>query len=357
MSAGSILSRYRYFAHAAIAVSAVVLGGWKVASVDDPGARMQASAKAFLDSLDENQTKVANYAFDSTERTTWAFVPLDTRKGLQLRDMNDAQKKLAFDLLEASVSGTGHTKAVQIMKLETLLKQLQKGDKPIRDPLRYYFAVYGDPEKDAKWGLSIEGHHMSLNFVVEEGKLSATSPSFYGANPAVIPDDLPASVESPLPPNTRVLGPEELLAIELRKSLSEEQAKAAALPGESLKELRGPNQMQPPQEAPVGIAQGELKEAQQATLRKLVEVYANNVPGAAAEARLVAIKEAGWDKVTFGWAGSTEQGEARSYRVQGPTFLIEFVNSQPDAAGNPANHIHAVWRDMRGDFGLPIAAK
>ncbi|HEV7279700.1 MAG TPA: DUF3500 domain-containing protein [Pirellulaceae bacterium] len=357
MPAGSILSRYRFFAHAAIAVSAIALGGWKVASVDDPGAKMQASAQALLDSLDEDQTKIAHYAFDSSERTTWAFVPLDTRKGLQLRDMNDEQKKLAFDLLEASVSNAGHTKAVQIMKLETLLKQMQKGDTPIRDPLRYYFAVYGDPEKDAKWGLSIEGHHLSLNFVVEEGKLSATTPTFYAANPAVIPDDLPASVESPLPPNTRVLGPEELLAVELRKSFSEEQAKAASLQGEFLKELRGPNETQPPQEAPAGIAFDKLNEKQAATLKQLIEVYARNVPEAAAKARLAAIEKAGWNKVRLVWSGSTEQGEPRYYRVQGPTFLIEFVNSQPDAAGNPANHIHSVWRDMHGDFGLPIAAK
>lgn len=357
MLAARILSRFRFLAHAAIAVSAIALGGWKVASVDDPAAKMQASATAFLASLDENQTKVGSYAFDSPERTTWAFVPLDTRKGLQLRDMNDAQKKLAFDMLEASVSGAGHTKAVQTMKLESLLKQIQKGDTPLRDPLRYYFAVYGDPEKDAKWGLSIEGHHLSRNFVIEDGKLTATTPTFYAANPAVIPDDLPASIESPLPANTRVLGPEELLAIELRKSLTDEQVQAAALPVESLKELRGPNQMQPPQEAPVGIAFGKLTEKQVETLKQLVEVYAKNVPDAAAKARLAAIDEAGWDKVSFGWAGSTEQGEARSYRVQGPTFLIEFVNSQPDAAGNPANHIHAVWRDMRGDFGLPISAK
>ena len=42
------------------------------------------------------------------------------------------------------------------------------------------------------------------------------------------------------------------------------------------------------------------------------------------------------------------------YRIQGPTFLIEFVNTQPDPAGNPANHIHCVWRDMQGDLGIPI---
>ena len=56
----------------------------------------------------------------------------------------------------------------------------------------------------------------------------------------------------------------------------------------------------------------------------------------------------------FAWAGATKPGVGHYYRVQGPTFLIEFVNVQPDAAGNIANHIHCVWRDMRGDFGIPI---
>jgi hypothetical protein len=41
------------------------------------------------------------------------------------------------------------------------------------------------------------------------------------------------------------------------------------------------------------------------------------------------------------------------YRVQGEAFLVEFVNTQPDAAGNPANHIHAVFRSMSSDFALP----
>jgi hypothetical protein len=47
-----------------------------------------------------------------------------------------------------------------------------------------------------------------------------------------------------------------------------------------------------------------------------------------------------------------EQGEAHTYRIQGPTFVIEFLNVQADSAGNPANHIHSSWRNLKGDFGL-----
>jgi hypothetical protein len=35
--------------------------------------------------------------------------------------------------------------------------------------------------------------------------------------------------------------------------------------------------------------------------------------------------------------------------VQGPTFLIEFDNTQ-----NDGNHVHSVWRDFRGDFGRDL---
>ena len=47
-----------------------------------------------------------------------------------------------------------------------------------------------------------------------------------------------------------------------------------------------------------------------------------------------------------------EHATAHSYRVQGPTFVIELINEQKDSAGNPANHIHSSWRNVKGDFGL-----
>ena len=61
----------------------------------------------------------------------------------------------------------------------------------------------------------------------------------------------------------------------------------------------------------------------------------------------------GWSAVKFSWAGSLKLGIGHSYRVEGPTFVIELCNVQPDAEGNPANHIHCMWRDRTGDFDLP----
>ena len=61
---------------------------------------------------------------------------------------------------------------------------------------------------------------------------------------------------------------------------------------------------------------------------------------------------AGYDKILFAWAGGLELGEPHYYRIQGPTFLMEYDNTQ-----NNANHIHAVWRDFESDFGEDLLKK
>ena len=57
-------------------------------------------------------------------------------------------------------------------------------------------------------------------------------------------------------------------------------------------------------------------------------------------------------RMHFAYTGSPEPGQAYTYRVYAPEFVVEFLNVQADAARNPANHIHSAWRNVKGDFGL-----
>ena len=41
--------------------------------------------------------------------------------------------------------------------------------------------------KHGTWGYRFEGHHVSLNYAIVDGKI-ASSPSFFGSNPAQILD-------------------------------------------------------------------------------------------------------------------------------------------------------------------------
>lgn len=336
----------------AILVTLVVgSSSWSFFKPSAAGVDMTTAAEQFIGSLDDKQKEVVVLAYDTPKRLNWHFIPLATRKGLQVKEMTDEQRSLAHKLLKSALSELGYGKATKIMQLESLLHHLEMGKGAnIRDPYRYYFTLFGQPKLEGRWGLSVEGHHLSFNFVVDGGKIISSTPQFMAANPAEVKDDYTADVKK----GTRILAKEEELAFALVNSLNEEQAQAAIIDATAPKEIRGAGDPQPPADTAVGIAFDNLSKEQQKILRSLMVEYVRAMPTEVSAQRLAEIEEAGYAKIYFAWAGATKPGIGHYYRVQGPTFLIEFVNTQPDAAGNPANHIHCVWRDMRGDFALPI---
>jgi hypothetical protein len=337
-------------------VSALLLAilglGWSVMEPTSTGTDMSRAAQKFLETLTEQQRDQTLMDYETPQRVAWHFIPKSERKGLQIKNMSKPQREAAHGLLRAALSEVGYDKAVTIMALEQVLHELEKqrSGGNIRDAERFYFTVFGPPQEQGRWGLSVEGHHLSLNFVVQDGNVISSTPAFMGANPALLKNQVPGGV----PQGTRVLAKEELLAFELVHALSDEQREKALIAEKALREIRQPGSAQPPREAAVGLPAGEMTAAQKQMFRSLVQAYLANMPEEVREARIEAIRAGGTDNVHFAWAGPTEPGIGHYYRVQGPSFLIEFVNTQPDAAGNPANHIHCVWRDMQGDFAIPI---
>lgn len=344
------MKRPTLIALAVLLVAPLATSAWSYYRKETTAGNMTAKANSFLESLSDEQRAKALLDYDTPKRLDWHFIPKDSRKGLQIRDMQPEQRKAADALLRSALSQIGYDKATKIMELENLLLELQKGKSgPLRDPERYYFTVFGKPAGDAKWGLSIEGHHMSLNFVVEGEKVISSTPTVFCTNPAIVK----AQVIPSVPKGTQIIKEEETLAFELLGALTDEQRKTAIISSEAPKEVRAAGEPQPPQTPAEGIAASELNDSQKEILFNLIKAYAANLTDDVAKDRLSAIDEAGFDKVKFAWAGADKPGIGHYYRVQGPTFLIEFINVQPDAAGNPANHIHCLWRDMRGDFALP----
>jgi hypothetical protein len=311
------------------------------------GVTMTAAAQRFVDALTPAQKEKALFPFDSKERTNWYFVPREAnkksiRKGLPLEDMTADQKKLAINLLGASTSASGKMKAETIMSLESILKELEKGRGPVRNPEWYFVTVFGSPSKTGKWGWRIEGHHLALNFTVSGGDVISATPAVFGANPALVKSGPRKGLET--------LPEVEKLARELYLSLDKDQQKVAY----SAKQFPEPQQALPLPKVgpPVGLPADRMNEKQKQTLMRLIEAYTNRNPEAVAQAQMKEIKAGGLDKVYFAWNGSTEPGEKHTYRVQGSNFVIEFLNTQTDAAGNQANHIHSALRFMNNDFGL-----
>lgn len=170
----------------------------------------------------------------------------------------------------------------------------------------------------------------------------ATAPNFWGANPAEVREGSKTKL------GFRALKDEEDIARKLLASLSTEQKEKAiferAFRGVVTKAKPEVDRMKP-----VGIGFRDLTGKQKKALWKLIHVYLDNMRPEIAQKRLEKIEKEGDAGIRFGWAGSEKRGKGHYYRVQGPSFLIEYDNVQ-----DGANHIHTVWRDFDGDFGRDL---
>ncbi|NVK49356.1 MAG: DUF3500 domain-containing protein [Cyclobacteriaceae bacterium] len=295
----------------------------------------------FLKSLTQAQRNKTQMPFDDESRMLWHYIPssMFPRAGIQLNELDPNQKAKLEELLRTFLSETGYNKTMKIIDLENVLLEIS-GDSIMRNPENYSVAFYGSPEKDSLWAFSFEGHHISLNFTIHNGKVE-TAPRFFGANPARIPSG-PREGE-------RTLQKEEDLGFELINSLSEKQRKIAIFQEEPFFDIVTGKSKEVEPLNPVGILYGQLNRNQQLIFLKLLDEYLSTMPAEQAEKRMNSIRDEEINELRFGWAGATVVGEGHYYRIQGKSFLIEFDNVQ-----NKANHIHTVWRDFDGDFGRDI---
>lgn len=317
-----------------------LMGGAMLASPRSAVA-MAKAAGHFLDGLTPEQRAKAVFAFDTDERLRWHFIPSGTfeRKGLMIKEMSEAQRAQAHALLETGLSQRGYLTATGIMALEDILRAAE--NRMSRDRDAYYFSVFGTPSAEGAWGWRVEGHHLSLRFAIVKGALIASSPAFLGTNPAEVRDGAQKGL--------RVLADREDAGRALVESLDASQRQAAIINAVAPTDIATMNRNDIAPLDPSGVTAATLTPKQRALLMRIVDVYASVMEADVATDLAKKIQQAGADKITFAWAGETERGKKHYYRVQGPTFLIEFDNTQ-----NDGNHVHSVWRDFNGDFGRDL---
>jgi hypothetical protein len=300
---------------------------------------MAGAAIAFLAALGADARRRALFVFGDKERLNWGYVPR-RREGLPFKDMAAPARAAAHELMKASLSAVGHAKAVNVIRLEGVLRQLETFGALTRDPDNYAVSVFGTPGAETPWGWRLEGHHLSMNFTLVPGKPVAVTPAFLGANPA--------EVRSGPLKGLRTLAQEEDLARALARSMDSAQRRRMVIADRSLGDIvAGPGRGES-LTTPAGIPAAELGPAQREGLVRLVEAYARNMRAEIADEELRRLREAGLERVHFAWAGPLETG-AHYYRIHGPTLRIELDNTQ-----NEANHIHSVWHDPRNDFGADL---
>ena len=304
---------------------------------DSVRAAMAAAALVFLGGLPADARKRAVFAVGDKERLNWHYVPR-RREGVAFKDMPAAARTAAHELMKSSLSAAGYGKATDIIRLEEVLRRLETIGL-MRDPENYAFTVFGTPGSSAPWGWRVEGHHLSLNFLITPGEPVAMTPAFLGANPAQVP--------SGPQKGARALPAEEDLARALVSSLTEAQRSRTIIAARSLGDIvSGPGRADS-LATPAGLPLADMSSDQRQQAVRLVEEYARNMRTELAEQELSRMRQADPTRIHFAWAGSIEAGKAHYYRLHGPTLLIELDNTQ-----NDANHIHSVWHDPQRDFGL-----
>jgi hypothetical protein len=363
--------------------------------------KMGEAATRFLASLSTDQRATAVLDFNDTdERSRWFYTPI-RRSGLPLAEMDRPQQRLAHQLLASGVSRTAYYTASTIMGLENTLDavegwifQTSRGVMPERvagnygrDPQMFYVSIFGEPNAETFWGWRFEGHHLSINYAIANGRIIAPTPTFFGANPAETPL---GSVDS-----LRPLGGVEDIARELLHNLSAEQRASALIAPVAPPDIVTANRSQIVEDglplpapmlfgwelteaervavarqwreigfndeqqqairytrAPKGLMARAMSTSQRQVLDALIQEYINRMPDEIAETERSMFSGDGLDNVHFAWAGGFERRQPHYYRLQGPRFLVEYDNTQ-----NDANHVHTVWRDPANDFGANLLAQ
>ena len=362
----------------------------------DVARHMAEASMAFLEALEPEQRALAQWAFPADhERRRWFYTPTD-HGGLALSSMSSRQQRLALRMVSTGLSRPGYVTVATIIGLDNILDELEgwtaSWDRERgRDPGLYYLRVFGDPFGDPPWSWRFGGHHVSIQHVIIDGEVQASTPCFLGADPAASPllgphllrplagaEDLARQLVrsfdeaqfataqlSPVPPVDLVTVNRERVSVgdeplpladiwrhrfdgELADRVRSIQAQAElaiGLTAEHLHALRI-------RDKPSGLSAISMSADQHELLRELLDVYVRRIPDALADEESEKYLGVRLRDLSFSWAGSTEPGQAHYYRVEGPRILAEYDNTQ-----RGANHVHTVWRDPEGDFGHDALAR
>jgi hypothetical protein len=335
-------------------------------------AKIVSAANAFLASLDAGQRRSVMYAFDDPQqRARWSNLPTTfvPRGGIALKTMTPAQRTAAMNLVASALSTKGYEKVLQIMEGDEVLTKSDTGpgnngngpprgnggpppDGGMRPPPRapggamfgkelYYISLLGTPSEKTPWMLQFGGHHLALNVTID-GDQGVLTPTLTGAQPALYLEN---------GKTVRPLGPESDKALALLDSLDDTQKKQAVLSYKLADLVLGPGQDGKTIQ-PEGLKATAMNDQQRAMLLDVISQWADIINDSAAAARMAQLK-ADIQETWFAWSGPATGTIGKNitayYRIQGPHLVIEYAPQT--LGGDPALHIHTMYRDPTNDYG------
>jgi hypothetical protein len=284
---------------------------------------------------------------NTAQKQRWSNLPEGAfeRAGLMWGDISETQQNAWLAIMQATLSTEGYNRVIAEWNADDALAAQQGGGgggRLIFGKKYYWIAIIGTPSETAAWQWQWGGHHVTVNATIVGPNISLT-PSFIGVQPGTYTDANGNTV--------RPLGDIADEAFALVNSLDATQQKAAILGSSPIDLVLGPGQDGKTIQSE-GLPASQMTADQQAALLKLTGHYTGLVNDEDAAARMAEIKST-QDQTYFAWYGPTTQGSTAYFRITGPTLVIEYSPQQ--MGGDPANHIHGIYRDPTNDYGAKYA--
>jgi hypothetical protein len=306
--------------------------------------------QTFMGSLSSRQLSTVQVGYDDARRFDWHYYPEDIRpepsEGLALNSMTLTQRQQVWSILSGLLSRQGIERVELVQKLERLLLDYDNGGIN-RDPLRYYFTVYGQPTSQSAWGLGFEGHHLTLNFSFEGERLISSSPMGFGANPETITERY---AQPELPVGTRMMTEEEPLIFDFFSSLTELQRQTVwtsdvadvdpVFVGQKCASI-----------VSHGMRVAELNSEQKGRLKSMIKSHVLVLNPAEQDRIERDVLGADIDQAMVWAKGHVGPGENYSFGIVGDGFVLEVAKSQIALDLERGNHVHIIWREHKRDFG------
>ncbi len=365
-----------------------------IATAQTATSRIVTAANQFLSTLDAKQRQAVLFSFDDEQqRKRWSNFPVAVvpRAGLSLKELNSSQRSAAMALVASALSPRGLEKVQQIMEGDEVNKNMEGTNAPFgnRGPRPrpgnggsppgnggppagsggpppfagggngprwsgpifgkdlYYISILGKPSEKDPWMLQFGGHHLALNITMA-GERGVLTPTLTGAQPALY------TINGR---TVRPLGQESDKAFALLQALDEGQRKKAILSYSLADLVLGPGQ-DGKTIVPEGLKASAMNERQRAMLLDVISEWAGIIHQSAAEARMAELK-AELNETWFAWSGPATATPGKNitayYRIQGPHLVIEYAPQE--LGGDPALHVHTMYRDPTNDYGRGFTAK
>ena len=312
------------------------------------------AAAAFLGSLRAEQRAATLFDVNDSEWRKWMNQHFYIRQGTGFKDMTDAQRTAALNLLRAGLSAKGLKLTQDIMKLNHTLGELTNNNFEEYGEGRYYLTVMGEPSAKKPWGWQLDGHHCIVNYFVLGDQVVMT-PAFFGSEPVI--------AHAGKYKGTQVLQDEQAKGLAMINALTEAQRKKAIL---SVSKTGNNNLGEAFKDNFVldyaGVKAAELTAKQKEQLVALIGEYVGNMADGHAKVKMSEVRKH-LDNTWFAWIGGTETGSVFYYRIHSPVLLIEFdhqlpagLRNLPGATRTPnLEHIHTVVRTPNGnDYGKDL---